>query len=229
MARHQSRSRPSDLVLKRMAKYMVLRCVRTTFLEELHAGKTPRSVAGDYSDVRVVTPEREIPWTEVSRLSDPEMKRLMVEIVNRSYAFLKTLFDEVAGPQMRDLLSTMDQVPEWLDPGEIVDDATAPFHEQQGLHQHAIGEVNRSAIIVFPKQPFLDWLHFIDPTSTRVKLDDLSREPTIYLVPEFENEQAAAECLEAVSARIFEEQLNDWYRSRYLACQSHLRYFLQMV
>jgi hypothetical protein len=196
-----------------MAKYMVLRCVRTTFLEELHAGKTPASITGDYSDVRVVTPDREIAWNELSRLTDPEMKRFMVEIVDRSYAFLKTVFDEVSGEQMLKLLLTTDLVPEWLDPGETEDHATTRPYPRCPA-PHAIGEVNRSAIIVLPKQPFLDWLHFIDPTSTHVKLEDLSREPTIYLVPEFENEQSARECLGVVFARIFDDQLNDWCTDR---------------
>lgn len=54
-------------------------------LEDLHAGRFPRSATGDYSDVRVVTPDGDIPWTEVSRLSDPEMKALMIEVTNRLY------------------------------------------------------------------------------------------------------------------------------------------------
>ena len=44
--------------------------------------------------------------------------------------------------------------------------------------------LNRSAIVVRPKSPFLDWLHGADPTSVTFTLADLSREPTIYLVPE---------------------------------------------
>ena len=41
-------------------------CVRNTFLETLHAGKTAESRLGDYSDVEVITPTGEIPWTELS-------------------------------------------------------------------------------------------------------------------------------------------------------------------
>ncbi|UTC28894.1 hypothetical protein MARCHEWKA_03820 [Brevundimonas phage vB_BpoS-Marchewka] len=60
-------------------------CVRNTFLEDLHAGITPSSKTGDYSDVKVVTPYGEIPWAEVSRISDVEMKRLMQEVVDKLY------------------------------------------------------------------------------------------------------------------------------------------------
>jgi len=49
-------------------------------LEDLHAGKFPVSLSGDYSDVKVVTPEREIPWNELSRISEEEMHFLMLEI-----------------------------------------------------------------------------------------------------------------------------------------------------
>jgi hypothetical protein len=62
---------------------------RNTFLEDLHAGTTPSSKTGDYSDVKVVTPYGEIPWSKLSRLSDTEMKRLMMEIVNKVYTFLR--------------------------------------------------------------------------------------------------------------------------------------------
>lgn len=44
--------------------------------------------------------------------------------------------------------------------------------------------LNRSAIVVKPKQPFLNWLHTADPTSHRLMLRDLTREPTIYLIPD---------------------------------------------
>jgi len=44
--------------------------------------------------------------------------------------------------------------------------------------------LNRSAIVVKPKQPFLEWLHAADPTSHDLTLLDLIQEPTIYLIPE---------------------------------------------
>ena len=72
--------------------------------------------------------------------------------------------------------------------------------------------INRSAIVVKPGRPFLDWLHRVDPTSVHLTLDDLRREPTIYLVPECDSEEQALECLREVIGDIFEEQLNGWYR-----------------
>ncbi|OYX17192.1 MAG: hypothetical protein B7Z07_00630 [Sphingomonadales bacterium 32-67-7] len=67
---------------------LVEQCVRNTFLETLHAGTVPDSASGDYSDVKVVTPFGEIPWTRLSRISDDEMKTLMIEITNKVFTFL---------------------------------------------------------------------------------------------------------------------------------------------
>ncbi len=71
-----------------LARSIAALCVRNTFLEDLHAGVTPSSQTGDMSDVKVVTPYGDIPWSGVSRLSDEEMKRLMKEIVDKLYTFL---------------------------------------------------------------------------------------------------------------------------------------------
>ena len=72
--------------------------------------------------------------------------------------------------------------------------------------------INRTAFVVSPGQPFLDWLHRADPTSGGLRLEDLRREPTIYLLPECENKEEVRESLEEMCSEIFEEQLNGWYR-----------------
>lgn len=71
--------------------------------------------------------------------------------------------------------------------------------------------LNRSAIVVKPKQPFLDWLHVADPTSCELTLLDLVREPTIYLIQECETDEEVAEVLNELCKEIFEEQLSGWY------------------
>ena len=47
--------------------------------------------------------------------------------------------------------------------------------------------INRSAVIVMPAEPFLKWLQQADPTSTELTLEDLRREPTIYLLPPWDS------------------------------------------
>jgi hypothetical protein len=83
----------TDDELKLVAKAVALHCVRNTQLEDLHSGTFPCSASGDYSDVKVVTPYGEIPWNQLSRISDPEMKALMREIVDCIYTFHKRLDD----------------------------------------------------------------------------------------------------------------------------------------
>ena len=45
--------------------------------------------------------------------------------------------------------------------------------------------INRAAVVVKPRQPFLDWLNQVDPTSQNLTLSDIQREPKIYLVSEY--------------------------------------------
>lgn len=72
--------------------------------------------------------------------------------------------------------------------------------------------LNRSAIVVKPKQPFLDWLHAADPTSHGITLLDVGREPPIYLIPECDTNGELEDVLRELCEEIFEEQLAGWYR-----------------
>lgn len=82
-------SRKDDEVMAaQFAKAMAVICVRNTKLEDLHAGRVPATRTGDFSDVFVVDAEgNRIPWMEVSRLDDDEMRDLMRQVVNRLYTF----------------------------------------------------------------------------------------------------------------------------------------------
>ena len=107
----------TDPVLQqRLAKYMVLQCFRNSMLEDLHAGISPSSASGDYSDVTVSSPFGVIPWPKVSRLNDDEMKRLMIDVVDRAYLFIHTLFDENTGGQVLLRLAESDPLPLWNKP-----------------------------------------------------------------------------------------------------------------
>ena len=81
-------------IAKKLAKIMTLHCCRNTFIEDLHVGTMPSSKIGDFSDVKVVTPYGEIPWAELSRISNEEMKALNKEIVNKIYTFLDQLISK---------------------------------------------------------------------------------------------------------------------------------------
>ncbi len=72
--------------------------------------------------------------------------------------------------------------------------------------------LNRSAIVVTPKQPFLDWLQTVDPTSSNLTLPELANEPSIYLIPECETDDDVARVLQDLCEEIFVEELDGWYR-----------------
>jgi hypothetical protein len=105
-----------EVLRKRLAKVMARDCFRNTKLEDFHAGTYPSSQTGDYSDVKVVSPFGEIPWTKVSRLSDDEMKALMIDVVNHCYEFVSKIFDDVVGEAIIETLKKNDLVPKWNDP-----------------------------------------------------------------------------------------------------------------
>lgn len=81
-----------ERIAAQTAKTLAVMCVRNTYLEEIHARRSLVSKTGDYSDVKVIDGEgKEIPWTEVSRIDDDEMKKFMKQVVNRLYTwFIKT-------------------------------------------------------------------------------------------------------------------------------------------
>ena len=67
--------------LQGLAKLLAVMGVRNnTELENLHCGMSPSSETGDFSDVKVVSPCREIEWNRLSRLDDQEMRSLMLSI-----------------------------------------------------------------------------------------------------------------------------------------------------
>ena len=104
------------LLQKRLAKYIVQRCVRNSVLEDLHAGIVPDSKAGDYSDVVVSTPHGQIPWSRLSRFNDVEMKALMIDVVNKTYRTLTVLFDDRLGGELIKGLAQRDPLPRWNEP-----------------------------------------------------------------------------------------------------------------
>jgi hypothetical protein len=116
-AHQEVRAFMTDPVLQqRLAKYLVLQCFRNSILEDFHAGISPSSASGDYSDVTVSSPYGAVPWPKVSRLNDDEMKRLMIDVVDRTYRFLHTLFDENTGGELLLRLAHRDPLPQWKEP-----------------------------------------------------------------------------------------------------------------
>lgn len=68
--------------------------------------------------------------------------------------------------------------------------------------------LNRAALIVRPKQPFLDWATGLDDSGL---VPDAAGEQTVYLVPEFESDEEGQRVLKLVYAEIFERELDGWH------------------
>jgi hypothetical protein len=79
--------REDDILRKRLAKWMARFCFRNTKLEELH-----------------------------NRISDEDMKALLIDCVNRCYAFLVIFSDPETGSSLVDMLKQEDMLPQWDEP-----------------------------------------------------------------------------------------------------------------
>jgi len=72
--------------------------------------------------------------------------------------------------------------------------------------------LNRSALILRYRQPFVDWINAVDPSSSSsiFTLQDVNEERTVYLV-EAEDEEELAAWLDSNHEVLFEQELTGWY------------------
>lgn len=68
--------------------------------------------------------------------------------------------------------------------------------------------LNRAALIVRPKQPYLDWAAQLDDSGIT---PDVKGEQTVYLIPEFEDGEHAKRILKRVFSEVFERELFEWH------------------
>jgi hypothetical protein len=67
--------------------------------------------------------------------------------------------------------------------------------------------LNRAAVIVRPKQPYLDWAKSLDDSGL---VPDPRGEQTVYLVPDYWDDDEAWAMLERIYPIIFEDELHGW-------------------
>jgi hypothetical protein len=73
--------------------------------------------------------------------------------------------------------------------------------------------INRSAVVLRPRQPFLEWastVHLESPTTPAEVDEAYRRERTIFLVPEYDTSERATEILGDWAQLLFEEMLEGW-------------------
>ena len=73
-----------------------------------------------------------------------------------------------------------------------------------------MSEINRSLIVVMPKQPFLDWLLSVDPDH-QLDLEEISDDPTAYLIPECGTDEEREQIIDWCADFLFEQELWSWY------------------
>jgi len=71
--------------------------------------------------------------------------------------------------------------------------------------------LNRSAVIVKPREPYLEWTRRDDTERLAESVfATLRREPTVYLLPEYEDHSSQREVLEEFWPVLFEVMLEGW-------------------
>lgn len=71
--------------------------------------------------------------------------------------------------------------------------------------------LNRSAVIVKPRQPYLEWARRDDAEGLAESVfETLHTEPTVYLLPEYEDPTSQQDVLEEFWPVLFEAMLEGW-------------------
>jgi hypothetical protein len=70
--------------------------------------------------------------------------------------------------------------------------------------------VNRAALTVIPKKPYIDWANSLDDQEPKLTPNAAEWEYTVYLVDDVGDEDGLPEALEKHYAEIFAEELAAW-------------------
>lgn len=68
--------------------------------------------------------------------------------------------------------------------------------------------INRGALIIRPKKPYLDWAASLDDSGL---LPNVEGEQTVYLIPNWDTDKDAEVIIEQVFADLFENALLAWH------------------
>ena len=73
--------------------------------------------------------------------------------------------------------------------------------------------INRQSVIVKAKQPFADWVNStkVNPSERDTTVESINSEPSVFLIPNFEEITDAEKYIEGLKTFIFEYTLNGWY------------------
>ncbi len=70
--------------------------------------------------------------------------------------------------------------------------------------------VDRSAAVLKPRQPFLDWLNNLPGNEIILSLDEVRSDCTVILVPEVSEPEDGIAFIDDIADKLFEMELSSW-------------------
>jgi len=71
--------------------------------------------------------------------------------------------------------------------------------------------IDRSVLIIERKEAFLTWVRGLPDPDKVITLEEINEFPGCYLLPPFEEDKEAFECIEEVCSDIFAEEMSAWH------------------
>ncbi len=71
--------------------------------------------------------------------------------------------------------------------------------------------VDRSAALIKPKQPFLDWLKSVEENELDITLAQLQCECNMFLIPPYNTPEEAVAYIDEIYLDLFKIELSGWY------------------
>ena len=71
--------------------------------------------------------------------------------------------------------------------------------------------INRTALTVIPKQPYIRWANSLDDDGPKLDVHDPHYEPTVYLIDEVTGDAALDSALRRYCPQVFGNELANWH------------------
>lgn len=78
------------------------------------------------------------------------------------------------------------------------------------MHSSPRFTLNRTVVLLGPKQPFLDWLNDVDPDDEPLTVEDVRDDNEVFLIPQFNDNSDSEKWMEMRWSFLFEHMLMGW-------------------
>ena len=78
------------------------------------------------------------------------------------------------------------------------------------MHSSPRFTLNRTVVLLGPKQPFLDWLNDVDPDDEALTVEDVRDDNEVFLIPQFNDNSDSEKWVEMRWSFLFEHMLMGW-------------------